>query len=74
VPVVDEENRLQGIVTVDDAIDTVAPASWRRRQPRVYDRPDRDDDSGRSDTGPRRRGGGGESGGARDDAPLGVGR
>ena len=38
VPVVDDEGRLVGIVTVDDAIDTVAPASWRRRQPRVFAR------------------------------------
>jgi magnesium transporter len=31
VPVVDAERRLVGIVTVDDAIDTILPASWRRR-------------------------------------------
>ena len=31
VPVVDDERRLVGIVTVDDAIDTILPASWRRR-------------------------------------------
>jgi Mg/Co/Ni transporter MgtE len=31
VPVVDGEHRLVGIVTVDDAIDTILPASWRRR-------------------------------------------
>ena len=31
VPVVDAERRLIGIVTVDDAIDTILPASWRRR-------------------------------------------
>jgi CBS domain-containing protein len=38
VPVMDDEERLVGIVTVDDAIDTVAPAAWRRRAPRVYAR------------------------------------
>ena len=38
VPVVDDERRLVGIVTVDDAIDTVAPSAWRRRAPRVYAR------------------------------------
>jgi CBS domain-containing protein len=38
VPVVDDEGLLVGIVTVDDAIDTVAPAAWRRRAPRVYAR------------------------------------
>ncbi len=32
VPVVDSERRLVGIVTVDDAIDTILPASWRRRR------------------------------------------
>ena len=35
VPVVDEARRLVGIVTVDDAIDTILPASWRRRLPRA---------------------------------------
>ena len=32
VPVVDADGRLVGIVTVDDAIDTILPASWRRRR------------------------------------------
>jgi CBS domain-containing protein len=35
VPVVDADGRLAGIVTVDDAIDTILPASWRRRVPRA---------------------------------------
>ncbi len=38
VPVVDEENRLVGIVTVDDAMDTILPAGWRRRLPRPVGR------------------------------------
>jgi len=38
VPVVDEENHLLGIVTVDDAIDTVIPSGWKRRLPRVFAR------------------------------------
>jgi magnesium transporter len=42
LPVVDDVNRLVGIVTVDDAIDTVAPAAWRRRLPRVFARTDRE--------------------------------
>ncbi len=42
VPVVDDDGGLIGIVTVDDAIDTVAPAAWRRRPPRVVGRQDRD--------------------------------
>ena len=38
VPVVDEEGRLAGIVTVDDAIDTVIPTAWKKRLPRVFSR------------------------------------
>ncbi len=38
VPVVDEEGRLVGIVTVDDAIDTVIPTAWKKRLPRVFSR------------------------------------
>jgi magnesium transporter len=38
VPVVDDDGRLLGIVTVDDAIDTVLPTAWKRRLPRLYSR------------------------------------
>jgi magnesium transporter len=38
VPVVDDDGVLQGIVTVDDAIDTVLPTAWKRRLPRLYSR------------------------------------
>jgi magnesium transporter len=38
VPVVDDEGRLVGIVTVDDAIDTVLPTAWKRRLPRMFSR------------------------------------
>ena len=38
VPVVDDERRLVGIVTVDDAIDTVLPSAWKRRLPRLFSR------------------------------------
>ena len=38
VPVVDNEGRLAGIVTVDDAIDTVLPTAWKRRLPRLFAR------------------------------------
>jgi magnesium transporter len=38
VPVVDEEGRLVGIVTVDDAIDTVIPTAWKKRLPRLFAR------------------------------------
>jgi magnesium transporter len=38
VPVLDDEERLVGIVTVDDAIDTVIPTAWKKRLPRVFSR------------------------------------
>ena len=38
VPVVDAEGRLQGIVTVDDAIDTLLPQPSKRRLPRLFSR------------------------------------
>jgi magnesium transporter len=38
VPVVDDEEQLVGIVTVDDAIDTVIPTAWKKRLPRVFSR------------------------------------
>jgi magnesium transporter len=36
VPVVDEENRLHGIVTADDALDKIIPTAWKKRLPRFY--------------------------------------
>ncbi|HZR99434.1 MAG TPA: CBS domain-containing protein [Chloroflexota bacterium] len=36
VPVVDGEDRLQGIVTVDDAIDIILPVAWKKRLPRIF--------------------------------------
>jgi Mg2+ transporter MgtE len=36
LPVVDEENHIKGIVTVDDAIDIVIPTAWKKRLPRLY--------------------------------------
>ena len=38
VPVVDDDGRLAGIVTVDDAIDTVLPTAWKKRLPRLFAR------------------------------------
>jgi magnesium transporter len=35
-PVVDERNRLQGIVTVDDAVDIILPTAWKKRLPRMF--------------------------------------
>ena len=36
VPVVDEERRLHGIVTADDALDKIIPTAWKKRLPRMY--------------------------------------
>lgn len=36
IPVVDDENRLQGIVTADDALDKIIPTAWKKRLPRLY--------------------------------------
>ena len=36
VPVVDEQRRLRGIVTIDDALDVIIPTKWKKRFPRIY--------------------------------------
>jgi CBS domain-containing protein/sporulation protein YlmC with PRC-barrel domain len=36
VPVVDDQRRLQGIVTADDALDKIIPTAWKKRLPRMY--------------------------------------
>jgi magnesium transporter len=36
VPVVDDERRLHGIVTADDALDKIIPTAWKKRLPRMY--------------------------------------
>jgi CBS domain-containing protein len=36
VPVVDDQGRLQGIVTTDDALDKIIPTAWKKRLPRLY--------------------------------------
>jgi magnesium transporter len=36
VPVVDDQNRLHGIVTADDALDKILPTAWKKRLPRMY--------------------------------------
>lgn len=38
VPVVDGEGRLAGIVTVDDAMDSILPTAWKKRLPRLFAR------------------------------------
>ncbi len=34
IPVVDEANRIHGIVTADDALDKIIPTAWKKRLPR----------------------------------------
>ncbi|HEY0443199.1 MAG TPA: CBS domain-containing protein [Candidatus Limnocylindrales bacterium] len=36
VPVVDIDGRLAGIVTVDDAMDSILPTAWKKRLPRLF--------------------------------------
>jgi magnesium transporter len=36
VPVVDEQHRLQGIVTADDALDKIIPTAWKKKIPRLF--------------------------------------
>ncbi len=36
LPVVDDDNRLRGIVTVDDAMDIILPTAWKKRLPRIF--------------------------------------
>jgi len=36
LPVVDDEWRLHGIVTADDALDKMIPTAWKKRLPRLY--------------------------------------
>ncbi len=36
VPVVDDNNVIQGIVTADDALDKIIPTAWKKRLPRFY--------------------------------------
>ncbi|MCL4541943.1 MAG: CBS domain-containing protein [Chloroflexi bacterium] len=39
VPVANDRGDIQGIVTVDDAIDVILPTAWKKRLPRVFARP-----------------------------------
>ena len=36
VPVVDDEKKLHGIVTADDALDKIIPTAWKKRLPHLY--------------------------------------
>lgn len=36
IPVVDDDNRLLGMVTADDALDKIIPTTWKKKLPRFY--------------------------------------
>jgi Mg2+ transporter MgtE len=36
IPVVDDDGRLHGVVTADDALDKIIPTAWKKRLPRMY--------------------------------------
>ena len=36
VPVTGEDNRMRGIITVDDAIDIIVPLTWKKRLPKIF--------------------------------------
>ncbi len=36
LPVVNDQNQMQGIVTADDALDKIIPTAWKKRLPRLY--------------------------------------
>ncbi|MHB8451993.1 MAG: magnesium transporter MgtE N-terminal domain-containing protein [Mycobacteriales bacterium] len=39
VPVVDPDNQLLGVITVDDILEATIPDDWRRREPRAHPEP-----------------------------------
>ena len=38
LPVVKDENKIKGVVTVDDATDIVLPTAWKKQVPRMFGR------------------------------------
>ncbi len=36
LPVVDDQGRIQGIVTADDALDKIVPTAWKRKLPHLF--------------------------------------
>jgi CBS domain-containing protein/sporulation protein YlmC with PRC-barrel domain len=38
LPVVEEEQKIRGIITVDDAMDIILPTAWKKRVPRMFGR------------------------------------
>lgn len=38
LPVVNDENKIKGVITIDDAIDIVLPTAWKKQVPRMFGR------------------------------------
>lgn len=38
LPVVEDENKIKGVITIDDAIDIVLPTAWKKQVPRMFGR------------------------------------
>jgi magnesium transporter len=36
VPVLDEDHRMHGIVTIDDVMDIIVPPTWSSRPPKIF--------------------------------------
>ena len=36
LPVLDDEEKMKGIITVDDAIDIILPTAWKKRLPKMF--------------------------------------
>jgi magnesium transporter len=36
LPVVDRNNALLGVITIDDALDSLLPEGWKKRLPRIF--------------------------------------
>ena len=36
LPVIDEKEKMKGIITVDDAIDIILPTAWKKRLPKMF--------------------------------------
>jgi Mg/Co/Ni transporter MgtE len=43
LPVVDDDDHLLGVITVDDALESTVPRNWRRREPAPHPDPETDD-------------------------------
>jgi CBS domain-containing protein/sporulation protein YlmC with PRC-barrel domain len=53
LPVVDDDDHLIGVITVDDALESTVPRNWRRREPPPHPDPDTDDNEQTTPTDPR---------------------